>query len=568
MDDASSQPGSAKPMHLRAWIGLLLVWLICLPPMLVKLGATDSNRTMENITVMTSQETYLRQHGSIKNNLEADPHAWLLPTRNLQPRITKPPGVVWMNLLAFTGLDSNQAGAQDFIFRGRLVAVAMYLVLVGAVYWIGLSWEGGRLAIISALAVGTMWFVQREGMTAQYDIHMAAWSALSVAGVAWAITPGSGKIRRAMGWIIAGVALGLSWYAKGPLALVVTLIPWVIFVWCRKTNWKQNVLWMIAALLIACAMIGPWYVWIVRTVPGAMKVWMTEAEAQRDKANQIYYYVVVLAMVAPWTMWLIGGLVLPWTKPVREQRRRLLAAWWWFVAIFVFFTIPGAKQQRYILPAMAAAALLIGQLWTQNQRQADRGERDEGINLLRVPHWLALAAVSVAYPLMLVLRPDINGAATWTTAVCTSVAMLAIVAMGVRWHWQWRPLAAALATAGWALAFTTLMWSAYLSLPRHANELRPYAEHVDALAGDHPLTMLWLEGQKRSINEELHLYSLRVVYGTSPENLAKRGGRFVISSEDETSKAIMHEAGYEPIYRFEQNYGLWNILWENPQKTR
>jgi hypothetical protein len=53
----------------RAWMGLIAVLLVCGAPLFVRLGEADSRRTMENIAVASSQETWLRQHGSSGSGL-------------------------------------------------------------------------------------------------------------------------------------------------------------------------------------------------------------------------------------------------------------------------------------------------------------------------------------------------------------------------------------------------------------------------------------------------------------------------------------------------------------------
>ncbi|MEP0762465.1 MAG: hypothetical protein HRF48_06970, partial [Chloroflexota bacterium] len=165
-------------------LSLALVLLACLPPMLVDLAKRDSTHTMENIALLSAQETWLRQQGYY--DLPADPNAWVMPTRNGSPRVTKPPMLVWLNLLAWWDLDPYTASVDLVTYRARLVAVGMALILIASTFWAGLTLADRRLAVLAALAAGSMWFLQRQGRTASYDIHLAAWSSLAMAAGLWA----------------------------------------------------------------------------------------------------------------------------------------------------------------------------------------------------------------------------------------------------------------------------------------------------------------------------------------------------------------------------------------------
>ncbi len=82
----------------RDLVLLLLILSASLAPMLVQLGLRGPRGWMESVVVLSSQETWLRQHAG-------ESQAWLIPTKNGVPRIVKPPLVVWMNMLAWVDLD-------------------------------------------------------------------------------------------------------------------------------------------------------------------------------------------------------------------------------------------------------------------------------------------------------------------------------------------------------------------------------------------------------------------------------------------------------------------------------
>ena len=107
-------------------------------------------------------------------------------------------------------------------------------------------------------------------------------------------------------------------------------------------------------------------------------------------------------LVVPWTIWLIAELSQPFVSTTRLPRKRLLIPWIWFTWLFVMFFIPGAKQQRYILPIVAPVALLVTQAWYE-QHCAAREGRDLTGPHLRHPHWAAMSLCSVLFGPFLML---------------------------------------------------------------------------------------------------------------------------------------------------------------------
>ncbi|MCG8510549.1 MAG: glycosyltransferase family 39 protein, partial [Rhodospirillales bacterium] len=240
-DESDARPG-------RTVLLLLAVLAICLPAMLVDLAARDSTHTMENIAVLSAQETWLRQVGY--KDIEAAPDAWLMPTRNGEPRVTKPPMYVWTTVLGWIGLDPDTATAEQIIWRARFVSVVMGVVLIASIFWMGLSLEGRRLAVVAALAAGAMWFVQRQARTASYDIHMTAWVALSLAGALWAMKPLRRKAhwrRQVVGWGAAAFGLFMGFMSK-QLALVVMVLPLVVFFVLNKPFRRWSIVFAFAAV--------------------------------------------------------------------------------------------------------------------------------------------------------------------------------------------------------------------------------------------------------------------------------------------------------------------------------
>lgn len=559
---------------------LLLVLLICLPPLLVRLGERDSTHTMEQIALLSSQDTWLRQRGYL--DVERDPNAWLMPTRNGSPRVTKPPLLVWLNLLAWSNLAPEAASVDTLTYRARLVSVGMALLLVASVFWAGLTLGDRKLAFLSALVAGTMLVLQRQAHTASYDIHFAAWAALAVAATLWAMRPfaAAPAVRRAfVGYLIAGVALGAAWMTKGPLALVVTLVPLIAIIAVVRNRWRRNLLGLMGVALLAAALVAPWYIYALNHFAQAKDVWAREFLAERDEFQPPWYYLALVALVAPWCVWLIAGVVMPFAGFTGRVRRRLLIPWLWFAGIFVVFSIPGAKQQRYILPILPAAALLIGQVWWYHHHLALRHEKEPRVDLLRLPHWVALISVSVLIGPFMLAQPwlveqgwleeqPLGPISTGVVAVFWPM-LLALSTAGALVHYHWKPLSAGVISGLWAAAFLTLIWAGYANAPAGRHPIRPEAERINAIVGSAPLHYLRIPTSDGLLNEEFLLYAKRIAPTLVPRDLQNFTAKltqptYLVARDAEPHTRALAAAGWTAVEagEFMQDKDLPSRLWK------
>lgn len=572
-----TQQGKSRP--LRTWLLLIAVLLVCLPPMLIGLGERDSTHTMEDISLLSSQETWLRQRGHIQ--IEKDPNAWLMPSRNGEPRVTKPPLLVWTHMLAWWDLEPATSTVSQLAHRARLVAVVMGLILIVSAFWAGGTLGDPKLAVMAGLVAGVNIFVQRQARTASYDIHMAAWASLSVASALWAMAPFRPRpalVREIAGWGIGGLALAAAWMSKGPLALVVVVLPLVALQAADRKRWKRNLVGFLALVALAAVLVWPWYHFALTEFERATKVWSREFGAQRPEFQVPWYYLGLIALVAPWSIWLISGVLLPFLSPEKMRRRLLLLPWLWFMVIFVFFSIPGAKQQRYILPIMPAAAILIAQLWHYHQRLADKGEHDPGVNLLRVPHWAVICVGSVLVgPFVLlqgwmlaqgwVSREPVGPVPLWMLLTAWPV-LLVLAGLGTWWHFKWKPARAFGATVAWMLVLSTVLWQGYSYADWADDPIRPEGERIAALVGDRPFYYLRLPETDDMVNEEFLMYARRIVPEVLGEELAAwtqtlDKPTFIMARIAPEHDALLRDAGWRivPDSEFLQDLELQDRLW-------
>jgi len=547
---------------------LVVILLACLPPMLSGLGELDTTHTMENLAVFSSQETWLRQHGW--HEIEADRGAWAIPSRNTEPRLRKPPGVVWANLLAWSGLKPGDAGATPdaLLYRARLVSVAMGLLLIAGVYGVGRSLGDRTTAAIAALVAGTMILTQKQARYASYDIYMAAWLA-----AAMGVAPLRGLLdaaeRRGWGdalrWLAAGVAMGAAWMCKGPLAVGVFVLALLGVTLAGRSfrGVRRLGVGLLIALPAACVVALPWYVWaeLNYDLLGAM---FREASHVQERSSPPWYYAGLLGLVFPWTVWLIGGLFLPWVRLGGARRRQALAAWFWFVLVLAAFSVASAKQQRYILPVVPAAGVVLGG------------------GALRWPHAIVLLGGAVAFAPFVLLQDKLVawgvfehpqvGAMPAVWAVAVSAGMLVCGGLTAKWMLgkNKKPLAAAAATAAWMVVFSTAWWGVYAHAPDAVHPVREPALAVAELTADAPVRSFITDDLDEGINEELLFYSQRIMPEVNASQLQRFTARlrdtrrtaYVVAPIGEPRDSILRELGYEPVQTFQEDHDRRATLWK------
>ena len=583
---SADRPGRPRPPVVL--LALVLTLLVCLPTLLMDLGGRDSTHTMENVTLVVAQESWLRWH-------EGDRSVWLVPSHDTHPRLKKPPLVTWMHFLAWADLDPKTAEPVLLLYRARLMAVAMGLIMLAAIFWMGCSLGDLRMAVIATLVAGSIFFFQRQARTASYDIHFAAWATLAVAAALWSMKPRGApptRARQLAGWLLAGLAMGASAMSKNPLSgvLVVLSVAGAIAVLPgRRAVW---VFGLLCAAGIAALVVGPWYLYVAVAYEDAQRELMREFSQPREgkDAPQFYYYACLLALVMPWTLWLISGLIHPFMPVARGRRRLLLVAWIWFVLILVLFSIPEAKQQRYILPIVPAVALLIARVWADHDIMARRGRRDRSAGVLIRAHWIMLILASLLFGLFLTTQDwliqnvaqwhretyatmleegrtsgflwewvsgddyptePILGAGAPLPVVFYTIVLLGLALWGMRAHLQWKPFRAAVLCAIWTLFLLGVFWHHYADGPSGVHPIRAPAEALALRLGDAPLRSLRVTERDKNrtlLNEEFRFYFGHLIPHVTPETLGEYLGGpqdvvYVLAKDGSKYERIMRQAG-------------------------
>lgn len=536
-----------------AWLRCLLMAALVLPPLCAGLHRADCEYHMEVLSLMSSQETWMRQ--------QTDPGAWIIPSWNERPRVNKPPLLVWMNLLAWADLTPESAGVDDLVLRARLLAAACSLLGLLGVVWAGAALRDVRTGALAAVVTGTTLLFLRQSRLASYDTYLLAFTSLAMASALWALQPRSGtpqRMRAVAGWLLYGLWLAAAFLVKGPIAVVHTALP-LSLIAATGLRRRRDFAGLLGGLLVAAVLVAPWYLYVLQTFPEARGTLWIEYKAERPTYEMPWYYLNVIPLSSPWLLWLPAFFA--WgTREFPRQRSdpavRIVAIW--FLSLFVLMSIPAAKQARYIVPILPSVGLAIALLWMRR----DAGE----------PHWLRrldwVHAVLLAVGAVLLggfgatqslwLRlgwlqwPELVGVPAWLFGV-VGVLLLGIAMQVGRLLKSGRREAAAWLTALWVTVGVTPAYYGYAGSYHSRYVHRATVESIAELTHGHAFYHAKPTSRrnwKETPDPKMLLYARRTIpewSGSAPSGSAPL---FLMSTHPSEAEPAILQEGWVPVMDF------------------
>lgn len=287
---------------------------------------------------------------------------------------SKPPLSTWITAGTYAVLGVNEFAARFSSFVSCLVVLWLTMDLAG-------RRRVGGLRMRSAVVLFTtpLFFISAGAVMT--DPALAVGTTLSMAGF-WQAMTREGRAARVWGYLFfVGLAIGLL--AKGPVGAVLTFLP--VGLW---TLWKGGVgnVWRrlpwIGGTLLTIALALPWYLLAESRTPGFLDYFIIGEHWKRytvtgwkgdmfgtahARPRGMIWPLSILATL-PWCVVWLGML---WQARRRDAPAAAVAddGWrayllLWLFASPVFFTFAGNILFTYVLPALPAFALLVGEAWT------------------------------------------------------------------------------------------------------------------------------------------------------------------------------------------------------------
>ena len=293
---------------------------------------------------------------------------WLTPYYNYEYRWQKPVLYYWLTAITYMIVGIGEWSAR---FWSALAGVALAFV----------TWEAGVRHVrrddvgwLAGAMVATTFGYFAIGRMSLPDLPLAFFITLAIAAAF------EGR------WMLVGVATGLGFLMKGPLAL---LLPALVFlpVWWRERHTRRVRAADFAALAFMFAAVGlPWYVAMVAEHGTAyLDSFFIGDNFERfatDRFNEprspFFYVPVLLGGMLPWTAYLVVSAWRP-LRALLARRLRLSDEEWrlivWAAVPLVFFSASIGKQPRYILPVLPPLAILGARAILDRVDAAGRGDR-------------------------------------------------------------------------------------------------------------------------------------------------------------------------------------------------
>ena len=273
---------------------------------------------------------------------------WGIPHLNLLPYLEKPPLVYWLTALSFKVCGFTELAA-------RLPSALSALGGVFLAYGLGRAFWGPGPGMLGALVLASAAGYVALGRILTLDMTFALCLNLGIGLGYLALSRDQNRL-----WLWAYLALGLAVLTKGPVALVLAGLVWVIWVLVNRRSGRPLI--QIRGWVLLAVITLPWFVYVQWRYPEFFRFFILEQHLGRFLTPAIhpeplwYYIPVLLGLLLPWT-WL-----LPWTLAAagrwRDPDYRFLVIW--AAVIVVFFSLSRGKLVPYILPALLPLALLVG----------------------------------------------------------------------------------------------------------------------------------------------------------------------------------------------------------------
>ena len=551
----TEKPQPAIPRAL-VWVGIVVLFFAAIAPTLTWLEFSGG---MENLNIAPALELR-RDH----------PGNWLIPTLEGEPRVKKPPLTAWITAAGIrpqtvTEMSSQDAGvrraaADRLAWEVRWPSLLAACLMLVAVYELGRVVADPTTGLLAALIAGTTAMFLKFSRMAMIDVHLGLWVTVANVFLAHAVLKG----RRWTGCVGAGVALGLAFMIKGPVAWVQTLAPAVIYVivrWLRSKPQERGrvlpwVMPIVVGTLLMLAVALPWYFYVLHVMPEGRKIWEHEVVDERgEKPSSILGYLALFPYLLPWTICFIGGMV--------SARRGMLLAVFLALLPLLLMSFYKDRKERYMFPVTGAAAVVAaGGIMTLARKR----EPWNGLDKAAVAqHWVLLVAIGVIFPAAAAVDrfPELQTVfhTPWLTrgwGVGLTIGLAVVIAAGILVRRRW-VMALAGATVIVMLTVQAAGLHGYAQTRQGRSDMRPLAE---AIWEKYPEALMYNahpEGKRASV--DLSIYLNRVTRWVSPEDLASlkpgRAPKVVVMLQEHGDPDPKPPAGWTFVEKVKRDKDWW-----------
>lgn len=309
---------------------------------------------------------------------------WVTPTLGGHTWFEKPALLYWLQMISYSAWGVSE-------FAARLPSACCGLITILAVAWLARRVEFGAARQLEWLAfASTATLASSIGLIAfsrgaSFDIVLTVSVTLALCCFLAADLEAQPRRRR---WLLAGfyAGVGLALMAKGLIGAIIPTgtVGLYLLLQQRWPGAKNLGLWW--GPLVTTAVAALWYGPVIaRHGWPFIDEFFVQHHFARYTSNKYhhpqpfyFYFWVAPLLTIPWTPFLVDALrnIVRWNRRAPDPAARWrVFAFAWMVVPIGFFSLSGSKLPGYVLPALPAMCLLIGDRLAAYLRGEKRGAR-------------------------------------------------------------------------------------------------------------------------------------------------------------------------------------------------
>jgi 4-amino-4-deoxy-L-arabinose transferase-like glycosyltransferase len=486
----------------RAWFPAILLIAAVFVWIAPTLRWMEFTNAPENLNVATALE--MRRGGP-----------WLVPNLQGEVRAAKPPLAAWITAAfirpkTMSALSSPDPAVRDRAFtqlewQTRWPALLSACLMLLATFLLGRAIGGDMLGLLSVAICATTLMFLRFARIASTDTQLALW----VTAGNWLLAEAVIRRRIWLGFIGAGVALALAFMSKGPVCLLQSIWPVALFALWRGWRARSDepitpkraraIAAMVIGVLVFLLLAAPWFIYVARHYNVA-ELWFSEVtriHAREAPSSPPYIYLVIFAYMLPWLVFFVVGLIVLARQMFQHRQIQETLALFLFVVPIVTMVFFRDREDRYLLPMLAPAAIIAARGLLEHLRSWDRWTRED--TLATALHWGTLMVIVVGLPIIgsTTLLKRVDGAPWYPREFAYPAAFtgFVLILLAIYAHRMWRG-ALVLATFVLMLIMQAIFIIGYANSDNGRAETRPLAESIATLYPDADLFNAHPEGKR------------------------------------------------------------------------
>ena len=289
---------------------------------------------------------------------------WLTPHAPDELLLNKPPLTYWLIGISYKLFGASYGSA-------RLPSVLAALLVLVLVYALGTWLYGIRAGLVSVAMLASSYLFLSFARMAMSDLLLTLCVTAALACFIVTMTQRSARFRKL---VFAGyLALALGVLAKGPVAVLLVAIPIGLELAVSRNRADLKRLRLLRGLGLLLIVAGPYFLLVyARLGPEPLRFFFFGENLQRftgeiyaGGARPLWYEpAAFFSDFAPWSPLLFLAAWLDWRRQGQDEtkRRAKRVLYLWLVCTVILFSLASFKRDYYLLPAMPAAALIIGPL--------------------------------------------------------------------------------------------------------------------------------------------------------------------------------------------------------------